>query len=108
VGLPSGEGDAVPYVVIRHYKDAPKLIEKIRPRLDDVANLIRGIPGFLAFNLVRSERGAVSVSVYEDRAGAEESVRVAREYLQKNLPGVSGPPEIIQGEAVLSIRSAGP
>jgi heme-degrading monooxygenase HmoA len=70
-----------------------------------VKNLISGIPGFIAFNLVRCESGAFSVSVYEDRTGAEESVRVAREYLQQNLPGISGPPEVIQGEAVLSVSA---
>jgi heme-degrading monooxygenase HmoA len=95
----------MPYVVIRHYKDATKLIDELAQRSDDVENLIRGVPGFIAYNLVRSESGGFSVSVYQDRAGAEESVRAAREYLQQNLSAVSAPPEVIQGEAVISFNA---
>jgi len=67
----------MPYVVIRHYNDADKLIDELAQRADEVESLIRGISGFVAYNLVRSESGGFSVSVYEDRAGAEQSV-VAR------------------------------
>ena len=95
----------MPYVVIRHYKDSSKLIDALEQRRDDVESLIRGVPGFIAYNLVRSESGGFSVSVYQDRAGAEESVRAAREYLQQNLSDVSAPPEVIQGEAVISFNA---
>ena len=95
----------MPYVVIRHYKDGSKLIDELERRREDVENLIRGISGFIGYNLVRTESGGFSVSVYEDRAGAEESVRAAREYTQQNLPGVSGPPEVIQGDAVISFSA---
>jgi heme-degrading monooxygenase HmoA len=95
----------MPYVVIRHYKESPKLIDALEQRRDDVESLIRGVPGFIAYNLVRSESGGFSVSVYQDRAGAEESVRAAREYLQRNLSDVSAPPEVIQGEGVISFSA---
>jgi heme-degrading monooxygenase HmoA len=95
----------MPYVVIRHYKESTKLIDELEQRSADVENLIKGIPGFIAYNLVRSETGGFSVSVYEDRSGADESVRAAREYLQENLPGVAGPPEVIQGDAVISFTA---
>jgi hypothetical protein len=39
--------------------------------------------------------------VYADRAGAEESVRSAREYLQKNLSEVGSSPDVLQGESVI-------
>ena len=42
----------------------------------------------------------------EDRAGAEQSIVAAREYLQQTLPGVAGPPEVIQGEAVISFSAS--
>lgn len=95
----------MPYVVIRHYKDSAKLIDELEQRRGEVENLIRAVPGFIAYNLVRSESGGFSVSVYQDRAGAEESVRTAREYLQQNLADVSGPPEVIRGEAVISFNA---
>ena len=93
------------YVVIRHYKDSSKLIDELAQRSDEVESLIRGVPGFVAYNLVRSESGGFSVSVYEDRAGAEQSVVAAREYVQQTLPGLAGPPQVIEGEALISFMA---
>jgi hypothetical protein len=94
----------IPYVVVRHYQDSSKLIDGLAQRPDEIESLIRGIAGFVAYSLVRTESGGFSVSVYEDRAGAEESVRVARDYVQKNFADVGNPPEVIQGDAVISFR----
>ena len=91
----------MPYAVIRHYKDSSKLIDELERRSDDVESLIRGIAGFIAYDLVRTDSGGFSVSVYEDRAGAEESVRSAREDLQQNLSEVGSSPEVLQGESVI-------
>jgi heme-degrading monooxygenase HmoA len=95
----------MPYVVIRNYRNSTKLIDELEQRPDEVESLIRGVPGFIAYNLVRSDAGGFSVSVYADRAGAEESVRAARDYIQKTLPDIGGPPEVIQGEAVISFTA---
>ena len=92
----------MPYVVIRHYQDATALIDGLEQRPDEIEQLIRGIEGFVAYNLVRTERGGFSVSVYEDRKGAEESVQAARDYVRENFPGVGSPPRVIEGEAVIS------
>jgi len=95
----------MPYVVVRHYQDSSKLIDGLAQRPDEIESLIRGIAGFVAYSLVRTESGGFSVSVYEDRAGAEESVRVARDYVQKNFADVGNPPEVVQGDAVISFRA---
>ena len=47
-------------------------------------SLLRAIGGFVSYYLVRTSRGGFSVSVYEDKAGADESVRVARDWIAKN------------------------
>jgi len=91
----------MPYAVIRHYKDSSKLIDELERRSDDVESLIRGIAGFIAYDLVRTDSGGFSVNVYADRAGAEESVRSAREDLQQNLSEVGSSPEVLQGESVI-------
>ena len=95
----------MPYVVVRHYQDSSKLIDGLAQRPDEIESLISGIAGFVAYHLVRTESGGFSVSVYEDRAGAEESVRVARDYVQQNFADVGNPPEVIQGDAVISFRA---
>jgi hypothetical protein len=96
----------MPYVVVRHYKDSGTLTDELARRSDEVEDVIRGVPGFIAYNFARSDSGGFSVSVYEDRAGAEQSIVAAREYLQKTLPGLAGPPEVIQGEAVISFSAS--
>jgi len=94
------------YVVIRHYQDASALIDGLEQRRDDIERLVRGIPGFIVYNLVRSEGGGFSISVFDDRKGADESVQVARDFVRENFPGVSGPPQVIEGEAIISFSAS--
>ena len=72
---------------------------------DDIQRLIRGIPGFIAYNLVRCEGGGFSMSVFDDRKGAEESVRIARDYVRENFPDVGVAPQVFEGEAVISFSA---
>jgi hypothetical protein len=93
------------YVVIRHYQDASALIDGLAQREDDIQRLIRGIPGFLDYNLVRTESGGFSVSVFDDRKGADESVQIARDYVRENLADVAAVPQVIEGEAIISFSA---
>jgi len=90
------------HVVIRHYDGSAKLIDELVDRRNDVEELIRGVDGFVAYYLVRTPDGGASVSVFQDEAGTAESNKRAAAYLKENLDGVAaGPPEIIEGEAVI-------
>jgi heme-degrading monooxygenase HmoA len=96
------------YAVIRHYKGSTELIDELGRRPGEVESLIRGVPGFQNYYLVRSDGGGFSVSVFEDRAGAEESVKAARQYIQDNIANLAGePPEVIQGEVIISFTGQG-
>ena len=96
------------YTVVRHYKGNPQLMDALVERQADVEALIRGVPGFVAYNLVKSAAGGFTVTVCEDKAGADESVKRAAAYLKENLASIAvEPPEIIEGEsAVHFVRSA--
>jgi heme-degrading monooxygenase HmoA len=88
------------HTVVRHYKGSSELIDELEKRRGDVEELIRGVPGFVAYYLVRTADGGASISVYEDSSGTEESTKRARAYIQENLASVgSAPPEVIEGEA---------
>jgi heme-degrading monooxygenase HmoA len=90
------------HVVVRHYKGSSKLIDELIQRRQDVEDLIRGVEGFVAYYLIKTSDGGASISVFADRAGTEESTRRAAAYLKENLEGVAaGPPEVIDGEAVI-------
>ena len=96
------------YAVIRHYQGSSTLMDELERRSDEVKELIGNISGFVAYYLVRSDEGSggFSVSVYQDRAGAEESVRAAREFIQEKIPDAAGsPPVVIQGETFIDLTA---
>ena len=97
------------YVVVRHYRGSSALMDELERLSDEVEELIGGISGFVAYHLARSEEGGgFSVSVFQDRAGAEESVQAARKFILDKVPDVAGsPPEVIQGEAFIGFAAGG-
>ncbi len=90
------------HTVIRHYKSNAKLIEELERRSGEVEAIMRGVPGFVAYRLIKTAGGGVSISVFNDEAGAEESSRVAKQWIKENAPSVAGrAPQLIQGESIL-------
>jgi hypothetical protein len=88
--------------MVRTYSVAPGLAEQLVGHGDDVKRLIGGIDGFRAYYLIRTDEGAVSVSVYDSQAGAEESARAAAGFLADVLGDLNvGTPQISAGEVVL-------
>src|SRR6516164_4180725 len=73
---------SVMHAVIRNYsgKGTKALFDLLEKNKGEVESLIRGVKGFVSYSLVRTTRGGFSVSVYQDKAGADESTRVAREW----------------------------
>jgi hypothetical protein len=92
------------YASIRRYAGAQELADELGRRSDEIETLLRGVSGFLGYCLVKTGDGMTSVTVCEDRAGAEESNNVAREWLAANLPQmVPSPPEVSGGEITIFI-----
>jgi heme-degrading monooxygenase HmoA len=94
------------HVVVRHYKGSSKLIDELEERRGDVEKLIRDVPGFVNYYLVRSADGGASISVFETPEGTAESNKRAAAYLEENLDGIAaGPPEIIDGQSVINFSA---
>ena len=76
----------------------------LQERIGEVESLIRAVPGFVGYTLIRTDDGGATVTVCQDKAGTDESVRVAREWIQENAPdlGVSSP-AISEGPALLNL-----
>jgi heme-degrading monooxygenase HmoA len=91
------------YTVIRHYKGNSQLFDELERRTDEVEQVIRGVSGFVSYSLVRTEDGGgFSVSVFEDKAGTDESTRVAGDWVRENVPQAAGsPPEVTEGRVFL-------
>jgi hypothetical protein len=92
------------YASVRTYTTGGEFADALVENESDVRRLLTGIEGFHAYYLVRTADGAVSVSVYDDQSGAEESNRAAAEWVRENLSDLSiSPPQISAGEVVISI-----
>ena len=92
------------HAVIRHYRGNSQFFDELERRTDEVEKVIRGVPGFVSYVLVRTADGGFSVGVYEDEAGADESNRVAADWIRQNLPHLTvGPPEVVAGGVILHL-----
>jgi len=95
------------HAVVRTYsgRGSKKLIDVIEKNKTEVEGLLRAINGFVSYYLVRTKRGGFSVSVYQDKAGTDESIRVARDWISKNA-GKTGAaaPTISEGTVILQLK----
>ena len=95
------------HAVVRTYsgKGAKELIDLIEKNKPEVERLIRGVKGFVSYSLVRTADGGLSVSVYQDKAGTDESIKVARDWIAKNAKstGVAAP-SVAEGTVLLQLK----
>ena len=94
------------HAVIRSYSGsgASDLIDLIADRKEDVENILGSINGFVSWTMIKTEDGGATITVCEDKAGTDESIRVAREWIQQNASDLSvAPPVISEGTVALHL-----
>jgi hypothetical protein len=95
------------HAVVRTYsgKGAKELFDVLEKRKADVETLIRPIKGFVSYTLVRSGDGGLSVTICQDKAGTDESVKVARDWIAKNAGNTGvGAPKVSEGPVISHVR----
>jgi hypothetical protein len=97
----------VVHCVLRQYSGASELFDLLASREADVREVIGGVRGLVSYTLVRAGDGGFSVTVCEDKAGTDESLRRARDWIMTNAAGLSGgTPSVSEGEVIASIAGA--
>src|SRR4028118_2220691 len=100
------------HVAMRQYQVDPGSVDEITRGVNEgLLPIIKDVDGYQAYYAVDAGGGRIaSVSVFEDRAGAEESTRMAADYIRQNMASLfPNPPEVLQGEVVVhDAASAGP
>jgi restriction endonuclease Mrr len=94
-------------VVVRMYsgKGAKELFDLLEKRKADVEGLIRPIKGFVSYTLAHSGDGGFSVTVCKDKAGIDESVQKAKEWIGKNAGNTgASAPEVSEGTVILHLK----
>jgi hypothetical protein len=93
------------FASIRKYTGAPTLADELVTRQDEIQAVLRRVAGFHAYYLLKTGDGAISMTLCEDRAGAEESNRVAANWLKDKLPTfATRAPEVSTGEVRIHLN----
>ena len=91
------------HAATRIYQVDPGSVDEFRRGVNEgFLPIIKDVDGYQAYYAVDAGGGRIaSVSVFEDRAGAEESTRKAGDYIRRNMASLlPNPPEVLQGEVV--------
>ena len=92
------------YAAVRRYEgitddaEAGRLVrDSFLPQLDD-------IEGFIAYYWIDAGGGTMaSLSVFEDKVGADKSVELAHDWIVENAPNLfPNPPQVTEGPVVAS------
>ncbi len=94
------------HAVVRTYsgQGAKELFDLLEQRLAEVESLIRSVQGFVAYSAIHTDDGGVTVTVCKDKAGTDESVQIARDWIQQNAPDLNAsPPAVSEGSVLLNL-----
>ena len=88
------------FAVIRHYHFDPKDGAEIDRQIgEEFVPIVKNAKGFVRYYWLDTGDGeGASVSVFKDKAGADESVRLAADYVKDHLSKLlTQKPEIMEG-----------
>src|SRR5258708_38035519 len=87
------------YAAVRRYEGVTDTAEAGRRVDESFVPLISKLDGFVAYYWIDAGDGVMaSTSVFEDRAGVEESVKLAAEWVRENAPLLlPNPPQVTAG-----------
>lgn len=94
------------YGVTRSYSGeaGKKLAARLEERKADVEKVIRGVDGLISWGLMRTQDGCVTFTLCKDKKGCDQSISLAREWIQKNAADIGNPsPTIAEGPVNMRI-----
>ncbi len=95
------------HAIVRTYsgQGAKELFDLLEQRKAEVESLIRSVSGFHAYSLIRTDDGGVTVTVCQDKSGTDESLQLARDWIQQNASDLgTSPPIVSEGSVILQLR----
>ncbi len=95
------------YASVRRYKMDPAFVGELKHRVEEsFIPVVSGVPGFVAYYVVSAGDGeVVSINIFEDHVGAEESTRRAADWVMENLATLlPDAPEVTAGEVIVQVQ----
>jgi hypothetical protein len=90
------------YAIVRRYSNAAALADAMAANKDEVKKVISAVPGFVSYNSARDGDSVTSISIFNDKAGCDESTRVASQWARENVKPAPPAPEISGGEVFVN------
>jgi hypothetical protein len=91
-------------VAIRRYSNALEVLDAIEQSRSEIEHLLRDVPGFVSYYLVRTGQSGATITICENRIGIEEANRLAATWVTEHVPSAHGnTPDVFEGEAVFQI-----
>jgi hypothetical protein len=90
------------YAAVRRYEGIKDDAEAARLVGESFVPLLENVKGFVAYYWIDAGEGTMaSLSVFDDKTGADESVKLAHQWIEDNAPGLfPNPPRVTEGEVV--------
>ncbi len=95
------------HAVIRTYsgQGAKELFDLLEKRKSEVESLIRSVKGFVSYSLIRTDDGGVSITVCQDKAGTDDSIQKAKDWMGKNASDIgASAPKVSEGPVILQLK----
>ncbi|MCE6983098.1 hypothetical protein EI534_38285, partial [Pseudomonas frederiksbergensis] len=71
----------------------------------DVEAALRTVPGLVSYTLLNTGDGGTSITVCTDKTGSDASLKVARDWIQKNAASIHAqPPIVTEGPVIVQIK----
>ena len=92
------------YAAVRRYEGITDDAEAARLVAESFIPQLEHVPGFIAYYWIDAGAGTMaSLSVFENKDGADASVQLAHEWIVANAPNLfPNPPQVTEGEVVAS------
>ena len=86
---------------VRRYENVSNPREVGRHVNETFTSLIGAVPGFIAYHFTDAGNGTMfSTSIFQDKAGVEESNKVAAEWVKKNPSVLPAATQVTTGEVL--------
>ncbi|MEO7412016.1 MAG: hypothetical protein ABIZ81_01550 [Opitutaceae bacterium] len=95
------------HVAIRSYSGngSTQLFDELEKRKAEVEPLMKSVPGLVSYTLARASSGGFSVTICEDQAGIDESIRRAKDWIAKNVGHITaGAPAVTVGKVIAHLK----
>lgn len=93
--------------MIRTYsgKGAKELFDVLAKHKSDLESLLRSVKGFVSYTLARTSDGGFSVTICQDKAGIDDSLQKAKDWIAKNAGATgAGAPKVTEGSVIAHLK----